>query len=169
MRISKGYWIWGKFDESSTKELTRLKSQVDNFLQGPTFDVHLTLSGPIKKMDKRIEDLFYGLKDQINKIEIQVVNYGYKNKYYESLFIEILKSKKLTKLKNMFDEVFKLESRHFFPHISLFYGKENESKKNFVISKLPRASKKIYLNKISLVKVDEEIELWKIIHQIEMV
>ncbi|MGE4658302.1 MAG: hypothetical protein AAEI08_05140 [Gammaproteobacteria bacterium] len=168
MRISKAYWIWGQFDEYSTKELTKLKSQVDHFLQGPFFDVHLTLSGPMKNIDKSIVDLFYGLKEQINKIEIQCVNYGCKEKYYESLFIEIFKSKTLLKLKKILDDTFKLESKYFFPHVSLFYGEEHESKKSFITSKLPKISKQLYLNKISLVEVDEQIELWKIIHQVKM-
>ena len=168
MRTSRGYWIWGQFDEPSTKELTGLKSKVDEFLQGPLFDVHLTLSGPIKKIDKRIESLFHGLNDQTHQIEVQVVKYGYKDKYYESLFIEISKSEELLELKKLLDDVFKLESKPFFPHISLFYGEESESKKNVVLSELPKVLKKISLNKVSLVRVDEEIELWEVIHQIQM-
>jgi 2'-5' RNA ligase len=120
-------------------------------------------------MNKGIEDSFHGLKHRVNKIEIQTVKYSYKNEYYQSLFIEILKSKKLLSLKKMFDEEFKLKARHFFPHISLFYGQENESIKNLVISNLSKVSKEICLNKASLVKVDEESESWKIIQQIEMI
>ncbi len=168
MRVSKGYWLWGQFDESSTQELTELKTQVGRFLRGPTFDIHLTLAGPMGEIDNNIVNLFFSLKEQLHEVEVQCVSYGCREKYYQSLFIEVLKSEKLTKLRNLLDETFTLEPRHFFPHISLFYGEEQESKKNFVISKLPKIPNKACLKKVSLVKVDEEVELWKVIHQIEI-
>ena len=168
MRVSKGYWFWGQFDESSTQELTELQAQAGRFLQGPTFDIHLTLAGPMGEIDNNMVDLFFSLKEQLHEVEVQCVNYGCREKYYQSLFIEVLKSEKLTELRNLLDETFTLEPRYFFPHISLFYGEEQESKKNFVISKLPKIPNKVCLKKISLVRVDEEVELWKVVHQIEI-
>ena len=168
MRVSKGYWFWGQFDESSTQELTELQAQAGRFLQGPTFDIHLTLAGPMGDIDNNIVDLFFSLKEQLHEVEVQCVSYGCREKYYQSLFIEVLKSEKLTELKNLLDKTFALEPRHFFPHISLFYGEEQESKKNSVISQLPKVPNKACLKKVSLVKVDEEVELWKVIHQIEI-
>ena len=62
MRVSKGYWFWGQFDESSTQELTELQAQAGRFLQGPTFDIHLTLAGPMEDIDNNIVDLFFSLR-----------------------------------------------------------------------------------------------------------
>ena len=45
-RISKGYWIWGQFDANATDLITSLYQEINNKLNGPNFDIHLTISGP---------------------------------------------------------------------------------------------------------------------------
>ena len=52
MRISKGYWIWAQFDNSCTQRLLKIKNELENLIKGPVFDIHLTLSGPLKGLDQ---------------------------------------------------------------------------------------------------------------------
>ena len=42
-RISKAIYIWGQFEDSSLKELTALKDNINQKLNGPNFEPHLTL------------------------------------------------------------------------------------------------------------------------------
>ena len=44
LRISKALYIWGQFEDSSLKELTALKDNINQKLNGPNFEPHLTLS-----------------------------------------------------------------------------------------------------------------------------
>ena len=46
-RISKALYVWGQFEDSSLQELTALKDNINQKLNGPNFEPHLTLSGPI--------------------------------------------------------------------------------------------------------------------------
>ena len=48
LRISKGYWIWGQFDTNTTDLINSLYKEINNKLNGPNFDIHLTISGPFK-------------------------------------------------------------------------------------------------------------------------
>ena len=168
MRISKGYWIWAQFDCSCTLKLNTIKRELKNLVKGPEFDIHLTLSGPLSGSDQSIKKNFLDLKDRLKSIEIQTNGYGFKQKYFESLFIGIKKSKKLLNLKKFVDAKFNIETEEYFPHISLIYGLEKKSSKLAFINQLPQLPKDISIDKISLVRVDENIELWEVIQQVEV-
>ena len=56
-----------------------------------------------------------------------------------------------------------MPKKNFFPHISLFYGKETEEKKAEAIAKTVNMNNSFVLDKISLVDVDEKINAWKIL------
>tara|TARA_B100000029_G_C17502947_1_gene933333 strand:- start:247 stop:759 length:513 start_codon:yes stop_codon:yes gene_type:complete len=168
MRISKGYWIWAQFDYSCTLKLSEIKKQVMNLVKGPEFDIHLTLSGPLSGTDESINEQFLGLKDHIKSIRIDTSGYGFKQKYFESLFIGVKKSKKLLNLKEFVDSKFSIDAEEYFPHISLFYGLEKKSIKSSIINQLPQLPSNIIIDKISLVRVDENIELWEVVQQVEL-
>ncbi|MEC7865649.1 MAG: hypothetical protein VYD02_01940 [Pseudomonadota bacterium] len=168
MRISKGYWVWAQFNCSCTLRLNAIKKELKNLVKGPEFDIHLTLSGPLSGSDQSVKKNFLDLKDRLKSIEIQTNGYGFKQKYFESLFIGIKKSKKLLNLKKFVDAKFNVETEEYFPHISLFYGLEKKSSKLAFISQLPQLPKDISIDKISLVRVDEKIELWEVVQQVEV-
>ena len=168
MRISKGYWIWAQFDSSSTQRLLKIKNELENLIKGPVFDTHLTLSGPLKGLDQKSKKKFLDLKEHLRKVEIEIHDYGFKKKYFESLFIEVRKSKELLNFKKFVDSKFNLKAEVYFPHISLFYGLENESTKLDVINQLPQLPENISIDKLSLIKVDEHIKLWQVVQQIEL-
>ena len=76
-----------------------------------------------------------------------------------------LKSQKITllfKLKNSLDKWLELESENFFPHISLFYGNIEESKKQSSIESF-LSPNEVVMSKISIVDVNEHINQWKVI------
>ena len=77
--------------------------------------------------------------------------------YSNSLF-----SKELEALKLATDQSFGLSPKEYFPHISLYYGSALQSQKEECSrSLLPPTS--VLLNKISLVKIHEDIDEWDIV------
>ena len=161
-RVCKGFWIWGQFDNQSTIELNKIYNITNDNLKGPFFDLHLTLSGPIKNKNKEVVNDFLLLKKNIKSLELETVDYLCSNNYYESLFISIKKSKELMDLKSNIDSKFNLSNTKYNPHISLFYGNVSNKKKLDIILKLPRPPKNMKLKKICLVNVDENIDKWEI-------
>lgn len=161
-RISKGYWIWGQFDPESTREITSLYQDINNKLYGPSFDVHLTLSGPFLYQQSLHEPIFNSLPSRFSKFKIQLDGIGYKDEFFQSLFLNVAESQDLINLKALIDKSFKLKGSEYFPHISLFYGMVDSISKNKIIkeSKPPRQA---LLDKISVVKVDEEIKSWEVL------
>ena len=161
-RISKAFWLWGQFDPQSTNTLKKIKEETHTSLGGPIFEEHITISGPLKKKRPgRIISVKNALHN-VRPITLEVLGYGYKDEYFQALFLRIKKTKELIHLKKTLDKEFGLTTSGYLPHISLFYGKESKDNKGKLIKSLPSAPKKLILDKICLVDVDECIESWKI-------
>ena len=161
-RLSKGFWIWGQFNENSTRILENAKKSVDEILNGPTFNVHLTLCGPFRHFDSPELKKLSDISKRFDPFKIYLEEVQTKEEFYQSLFIKIIEKEDLLGLKNHIDSEFMMPKKNFFPHISLFYGKETEEKKAEAISKTINMNNSFVLDKISLVDVDEEINSWKI-------
>ena len=56
-----------------------------------------------------------------------------------------------------------LESESFFPHVSLYYGKESEENKNKVKKELSQPPKELLIDRITLVDTSKEIESWSVL------
>lgn len=169
MRISKGFWIWGLFDPYVEKKIEEIKSKVNKSFNGPYFNAHLTLSGPILNLDNDVLSNFYNLENTLKSIEIKNLGYGMKEEFFQSLFLKIMASSELENLKSFLDNKFSVEKKPFFPHVSLFYGLEKEKDKKNMIDQLPQIDFPIVLKKISLTKVNEEIKTWEILHKMDLV
>ena len=100
--------------------------------------------------------------DQHSPIEVNTHVYGYEEKFFQSFFISIDKSKELEDLrKAMFKINCRNRTKNFFPHISLSYGIYQPKIKEKLITSLPRLKRSFLIDKISLVEINEDISLWK--------
>jgi len=161
-RISKGYWIWGQFDPESTKQTKSLYQDINKKLCGPDFDIHLTMSGPIPYQEELHTPMLESMSSRFKKFTIQLDGIGYKNEFFQSLFLNVVENQELKNLKKLIDKNLNIKEAEYFPHISLFYGKaENSSKIDIVNQSKPPTQ--VLLDKISVVRVNEEIKSWKVL------
>ena len=166
MRVSKAYWIWCQFDIHDTKFINNIRLQVSKYFKGPVFKTHLTIYGPLLTIGVEEINKIKKISKSIKPIEIKVLNYNFTESVYTSFFIEIKKNLNIYKLREKFKNlkvISKYES-NFSPHISLVYGKYEADNKVKLIKNLPKLKKKLTINKISIVDVDEKIEKWKILN-----
>lgn len=161
-RISKGYWIWGQFDTNTTDLINSLYKEINNKLNGPNFDIHLTISGPFKYDEEEQKELFDPIPSKFNQIDLQLKGISKTNEFFRSLFIDVAQNEDLNNLKNYIDNNFSINSFEYFPHISLFYGIEGDAIKNEIIRRV-KTPKTAIMDKISIVKVDEEIKSWEVL------
>ncbi len=167
---AKRYWIWGQFDEASSSTLNKIQRTVHDQLQGPSFILHLTLSGPFFDLKpstlERIDA--FALKNTQSLLKLR--SYGMKDLFFQSLFVEIKKTHKLNALKMNLDDMLEVSSEDFFPHISLFYGLKHTAIKQAVIESLPQLPEFIVLDKITIAEIGQgDIESWKIIRQYPLI
>ncbi len=162
--INKGIWIWCEFSSKDSDYLIKIQDIVQNKLRGPKFKIHLTLAGPFQNIDNSSVEGINRYCDQHSPIEVNTHGYGSKEKFFQSLFISIDKSKELEDLrKAMFKINFQKRTKNFFPHISLAYGISQTKTKENLITSLPRLKRSFTIEKISLVEINEDISLWKIL------
>ena len=101
---------------------------------------------------------------KLNTFSIEVDNYGFKNTFFQSLYIKVKKTNELILRKKIIDGIFNITTTNSYaPHISLYYGEENNKKKKEIISKLPKLKKIIKIRNLCLALNDEKKLRWKII------
>ena len=95
-------------------------------------------------------------------VKINLDGVGMTDEFFQSLFLNIKENSNLLDLKTKIDDVFQLDNKNYFPHISLYYG---NAKKDLKIESVRNIKKtnEVILDKISLVSVDETIQSWKVI------
>ena len=164
MRISKGYWLWGLFSSKDTYLLNELKAKVQSKLVSPAFETHITLAGPYLYVDKGFINKLKNYGKSNSVIVLNVNGYDFEQQIFKSFYISIKNSKYLQELRKRMYELNKFDlENNYSPHISLSYGDHEIIEKKELISKLPELNKSIKMTKIALVKVDEKINLWKIL------
>ena len=167
MSISK-YWIWGQFDRQSMNFLNSVYLTVNKQFNGPLFDIHITIAGPIKKFDEIVLKKFKSYDNKLNSVELNCENYSFSKNIYESFFVTINNSIELKKLKKISELKFNANNYSSIPHISLYYGTMDFNCKKKMILKLPDLPKKIFITKLCLVEVNESLNKWDIIEKIDL-
>ena len=166
----KRYWIWGQFDEASSLTLNKIQRTVHDELQGPSFILHLTLSGPFFDLSPSTLEKIDTFALKNTQCLIKPRSYGMKDLFFQSLFVEIENTNKLNTLKMNLDDLLKVSSEDFFPHISLFYGLKHQTIKQAVIESLPQLPELIVLDKITIAETGQgDVESWKIIRQYPLI
>ena len=100
---------------------------------------------------------------------LNVGRYDFKQEIFKSFYISIEYSRQLKELRRNIYELNNFDlANNYSPHISLSYGDHEIKAKKELISNLPELNKPIRMSKIALVKVDENINLWKILESFDL-
>ena len=169
MKLKKGYWVWGLFPSEETNLLNQIKVKVQSQLKSPVFETHITLAGPYLNIDKTFLNKLKTFVESNSLIMLNIVGYEFEQEMFKSFYISIKNSKYLEELRKNFYALNKFDlENNYSPHISLSYGNHEIKEKKILISKLPEFNKPIKMSKIALVKVDEDINLWKILKRFDL-
>ena len=140
------YSVWAIFKNENKIFLNKLQRNLNKRFNGPKFPLHLTISSGFKIKQK---DILYKMKliqKESKKFFIETNNFGYKNNFFQSIFLKVKINNKLTQHKKIIDKYLKPEKKMYFPHISLYYGNLSILKKKKIIKKFEKYKKKL-LNK----------------------
>ena len=161
-RTTNSFWIWGEFTSIDTDWLIEIQNKVQLKLKSPKFKIHLTLAGPFNEVNQSSIDEIRNYCGQHAPIKVNVLNYGYKEKFFQSFFIAMSQSKELDDLRSA---IYKMNHgepfQDFFPHISLAYGAHKKGIKESLVSFLPNLKSSFTMNRISIVDIGEELSLWR--------
>ena len=87
--ISNGFYIWGQFDIASTEFISLIQREVNNDLQGPEFDAHLTLTGPVNYELDSCKNLLEELCNRFAEFSISLNGIGFKDKFFQAFFLQV--------------------------------------------------------------------------------
>ena len=164
MRLKESYWIWGQFCNEDCDYLNNLKSKVQNKLQSPNFNVHITLAGPYQSVNKQFIDSMKIFSKSQFSFDLKLNLYDTKIDFYQSFYIPVNYSEDLKKLRSSiyFLKPF-LPYENYSPHISLAYGNHLYQDKKELIKVMESPIHSVCMDKVSLVFVNESEENWNIL------
>ena len=157
------YSIWAVFNDRQQRQLEALKRKVNKVLKGPHFPIHMTISAGFLGIEKDLIKKMKSSLNRLNKFTIEIDNYGYKNTFFQSLYMNVKKNHILISQKKIIDNIFNCRSGFYNPHISLYYGLKKNNVKKKIISNLPKLKKIIEINNLCLALNEEKKLRWKII------
>ncbi len=169
MRISKCFWIWGRFSYRDTIYLNEQKNKVQSILKSPNYDLHVTLAGPYFKVDNDFLSKLKIFSQNNSPINLYLKNFDFQDQTFKSFYISINNSKDLNSFRKRLLKIKKFDfEKEYQPHISLAYGDHKKNMKKKLILKMPKLKDSIKLTKLSLVDVDETINLWNILENYDL-
>ena len=161
-KLNKAFWLWYEFSSIDTVYLNQIQKKVQKELRGPEFKIHLTLAGPFDQINQSSIDIIRTYCNQNSSIEVKLFKYDYQEKFFKTFFIAVSQSKQLTDLRNaMFNINHQKPTYHYLPHISLAYGDYKKTAKENLITSLPHLRNSITIDKISIVDIGEDINIWE--------
>ena len=168
MRISKCFWLWGRFSAKDTFYLNEQKNKVQSILKSPNYDIHITLAGPYFKIDNDFLSKLKFFAQNNSPLDLYLKNFNFQDETFKSFYISIVNSNDLNSIRK---EILKIKKfnfeKEYQPHISLAYGKHAQNIKKELILKMPKLKESIKITKLSLVDVDETINLWNILNNFD--
>ena len=161
MKKNVRYSFWAIFNNKQQRQLEDLKKKINDELKGSYFPIHMSLCGELLEDKRELINKIKKNLSKLNKFSIETNNYGYKNTFFQSLYIKVIKNTKLVSQKKIIDNVFNRRTRFFFPHISLYYGYKHNSIKKKIISNLPTLKKVIKIKNLCLsCRIEKKLK-WK--------
>ena len=164
MKKKIGYSLWILPEKKILNKLQKIITLNSKKYNLPDFIPHITINN---YSDKSILDDLSFKKDK--KFKVYVCDLKKKNKFYHSIFLEIMLKKKLINFhKNTKKKTFK---NKFDPHLSLIYSNNkiikekifNEIKKNNNFKNFS-----FFCDKVAFIKFNEITNQWKIIKLFEL-
>ncbi len=167
MKIKNSFYsIWATFDNKNQAYIQKINREINKKLKGPDFPIHMTLSSGFSGTKKNITKKMMAVLYKSGQFYIETNKYGYKNTFFQSLYVNVKKNKNLIFKKKIIDNLLNCKTKFFNPHISLYYGYKSNSIKNKIISKLPKSKKKIKVINLCIAINNEKKLKWRIVKKI---
>lgn len=131
----------------------------------PNFSPHVTLLGGISSTEAEAVPLTKTLASSIEPFNLELTRAGYRDRFYQSLFIHIKENSHLQEARKNALRLFDVEEEDYMPHLSLLYGDLSQEDKERILNLLGREFFISFTAKnIVLVKTDGKPDEWKRIH-----
>ncbi|OGZ35116.1 MAG: hypothetical protein A3A94_00525 [Candidatus Portnoybacteria bacterium RIFCSPLOWO2_01_FULL_43_11] len=116
------YSIWIIPPEPIFSQLKNVIKKLSVKYDSPIFEPHMTLLGNINQSLPGIEQKITELASYVNRLELSLGPISFSTTYFQSVFVRVNSTARLTQLNLDVKKLFNMENNVFMPHISLLYG-----------------------------------------------
>ncbi|MDX1585312.1 MAG: 2'-5' RNA ligase family protein [Balneolaceae bacterium] len=169
MASSEKYSLWlrpfGDIAFSIQQRINKLSDKYDT----PSFEPHVTLLSGLRHGETELIQLTDTLAGALSPFDLLLTKAGYRDKFYQSLFVHIKKSAKLMNAYNTALQLFGYEEEEeYIPHLSLMYGDISREEKERILSVMGREFHiRFEVHSLLLVKTEGKPDEWEKIHSAE--
>ena len=144
------------------------KKIIDEEFQGPSFPIHMTLAGEFDLDLTSMKAFEENLCNNFTPFEVHFKGYGMKNYFFQAFYVAVELNKELQTIRSKICDFLNIKDGEFMPHLSLYYGKQKEEKKQALLSQLPKIQGSFMAETFYLVSFDPKNIEWKILNSIKI-
>ena len=144
------------------------KKIIDHRFQGPNFPIHMTLASEFNLDLTNMKALEDTLGNNFSPFEVFFKGYGMKNYFFQAFYVAVELNEELQSTRSNICEFLNTENDEFMPHLSLYYGKQEEPKKRALLPELPEIEGSFMAETFYLVSFDPKNIEWKILNSINL-
>lgn len=156
------------FGDAAFELKQRIKKLSEHF-GTPLFEPHITLLSGLRRGETELTQLTDTLAGSLTPFEIELTNAGYRDDYYQSLFIHVKKTPAFIKAQETAEKLFGCETGEAYrPHVSLMYGDVAAEEKRKVLNTMGRTFSITFpVHSLLLIETEGEVADWKKLHTAE--
>lgn len=135
----------------------------------PAFDPHITLLGGLPESEATLTQLTDTLAGSLEPFEVELTKAGYRDTFYQSLFIHVGKNEQLLRARKTAEQLFNYGSdEQYMPHVSLLYGDLTREEKERILNSIGREFHiRFGVHNLMLVDTTGKPADWKYVHSSE--
>ena len=160
--------LWAIPKKEEVPLILNSKLIIDNKLKGPAFPIHMTLVAQFQLNQTKFKVLEEEIANSFDPFEISYKGYGMKDYFFQAFYVAVVLNEELKMNRSKICEVVDIEDKEFMPHLSLYYGKQKEQKKQALLSELPEIEGSFIAKTFYLVSFDPKNIEWKILSSIPL-
>lgn len=161
--------IWLRpFGEAAFELRQRIKKLSEQF-HTPPFEPHITLLSGLRRGETELTQLSDTLAGSLSPFEVELTELGYRDHYYQSLFIHVKQTPAFINAQNTAEKLFGCKSQEpYRPHLSLLYGNIPVEEKRKVMNTMRRSFPITFqVHSLLLIQSEGEVKDWKKVHTAE--
>jgi len=144
------------------------KKIIDHRVQGPNVPIHMALASEFTLDLTTITALDVALGNTFSPFEVFFKGSGMKNYFFQAFYVAVELNEELQSTRSKICEFLSTENNEFMPHLSLYYGKQEEPKKRALLPELPEIEGSFMAETFYLVSFDPKNIEWKILSSIQL-
>ena len=156
------YALWLRpFGEIAFK-LRQQIHQLSEKYSSPAFEPHITLLGGLTQSEVELQQMTNVLAASLHPFDVVLTKAGYKDTYFQSLFVRVQQNKELINARKTAEQMFNAGSEEpYEPHLSLMYGNFSRQQKERILNTVGREFHlRFKVHNLLLIKTQGEPEMW---------